>query len=97
MADSEPKAWPFDDPHVVDLGHGIAIRWDPDGRGFAWHHPRCRAWAMLRFVPDPASTGHRLEAGGPDDVAHLTIGGSLLCPMSCGTHGVVCDGRWEPA
>jgi hypothetical protein len=88
--------WPFDDPDTVDLGHGIALRWDADGRGFMWHHPACRAWATLRLAPDPKSTGHRLEAGGMDDVQHLTIGGSLLCPMGCGTHGVITNGRWVP-
>ena len=78
-----------------DLGGGVVIRWDSDDRGFAWRHPACRAWATLRFVPDPASTGHQLVSGGPDDTAHLTVGGSLLCPMGCGTHGVIEDGRWR--
>lgn len=77
-----------------DLG-GIVIRWDEDGQGFAWRHPACRAWATLRFWPDPASTGHRLTRGGPKDVDKLTVVGSLLCPMGCGTHGAIEDGRWR--
>jgi hypothetical protein len=91
------REWPFDDPATVDLGHGIALRWDADGLGFIWHHPACRPWAQLRLKPDPASTGHRLVAGGPDDALGLTIEGSLLCPMGCGAHGVIRNGRWEPA
>ncbi|HSX23366.1 MAG TPA: hypothetical protein VLE97_11385 [Gaiellaceae bacterium] len=79
-----------------ELGDGVAVRWDSDGRGLAWKHPACRAWATLRFAPDPASTGHTLLRGGPADTARLTIGGSLLCPMGCGTHGVVENGRWRP-
>lgn len=78
-----------------DLGGGVVIRWDADGCGFAWRHPACRAWATLRFVPDPASTGHKLLRGGPADVDGLTVGGSLLCPMGCGTHGVIENGRWR--
>jgi hypothetical protein len=83
------------DPGEHDLGGGVVIRWDADGRGFAWRHPACRAWATLRFQPDPASTGHQLVRGGPDDTARLTVGGSLLCPMGCGMHGVIEDGRWR--
>lgn len=78
-----------------DLGGGIVIRWDSDGRGFVWRHPACRAWSTLRFVPDPASTGHQLVRGGRDAVEQLTIAGSLLCPGGCGTHGVIEDGRWR--
>ena len=83
------------DPGDHDLGSGVIIRWDSDGRGLAWRHPACRAWATLRFVPDPKSTGHRLVCGGPDDMPRFTVGGSLLCPMGCGTHGVIEDGRWR--
>ena len=83
------------DPGDHDLGSGVVIHWDADGRGFAWRHPACRAWATLRFQPDPASTGHQLVRGGPDDTTRLTIVGSLLCPMGCGTHGVIEDGRWR--
>lgn len=84
-------------PGTFDLGSEIFIRWDPDGRGFMWHHTACRAWATLRFMPDPASTGHRLVAGGQHDTAHLSIAGSLLCPMGCGTHGCITAGRWVKA
>jgi hypothetical protein len=89
--------WPFNIPGVLDLGHGIALLWDPDGKGFVWHHPTCRPWSPLRFAPDPLSTGHRLISGGPDDPQNLTIAGSLLCPMGCGAHGTITNGRWEPA
>jgi len=88
-------SWPVGEPDVVDLGGGVCIRWDADGRGFAWHHATCRAWATLRFRPDPLSTGHELVNGGSDDVADLTIRGSLLCPMGCGKHGVIEAGRWR--
>lgn len=80
-----------------NLGHGVVIRWDPDGRGFIWRHPGCRAWSTLRFQPDPASTGHRLVRGGSADMAHLTIVGSLLCPGCKIAHGEVVDGCWRPA
>lgn len=89
--------WPFDDPDTLDLGHGIALRWDPDEMGFIWHHPACRPWASLRLKPDPASTGHQIVSGGPDNSQELTIEGSLLCPMGCGTHGIIRCGRWEPS
>lgn len=89
-------SYPRDVPNAVDLGHDVFILWDDDGQGFAWHHPKCRAWSTLRLMPDPASTGHKLVRGGkgrPD----TTIQGSLLCPMGCGTHGCIVDGRWVPA
>jgi hypothetical protein len=75
----------------LDLGHGVIVRLDDDRGGLIWKHPACRAWATLRFQPDPQSTGHRLIALEP-----LTIVGSLLCPMGCGTHGTVEEGRWKP-
>lgn len=78
-----------------DLGEGIVICWDDDGRGFIWRHPECRAWSLLRFKPDLASTGHVLVRGGIDDTASLTIAGSLLCPGGCGKHGVIENGRWR--
>lgn len=84
-------------PLEHDLGHGVMIRWDADGRGLTWHHPGCRPWMTLRFQPDPASTGHKLIAGGPEDTGALTIEGSLLCPAGCGRHGVIAGGRWLPA
>jgi hypothetical protein len=80
-----------------DLGSGVVLVWDSDGRGFLWRHPACRPWASLRFVPDPKSTGHRLDAGGPEDMAALTVGGSLVCPMGCGLHGFIRAGHWSPA
>ena len=89
------SAWPAGEPGVIDLGSDVYLRWDADGRGFAWHHTACRAWAVLRFRPDPQSTGHELLSGGPDDWMHLTIRGSLLCPMGCGKHGVIEVGRWR--
>lgn len=89
--------YPGDEPGTDDLGSGVYLRWDGDGVGFIWHHPACRPWSALRFQPDPRSTGHVLASGGPDDMAHLTITGSLLCPMGCGCHGFIRDGRWVPA
>jgi len=85
----------LDDLCEHDLGGGVVIRWDSDGRGIAWTHPACRAWATLRFTPDPSSTGHALVRGSPTETDRLTIGGSLLCPMGCGMHGVIEDGRWR--
>ena len=82
-------------PGSVDLGDGIYVMWDEDGRGLAWNHPKSRAWATLRFRPDPRSTGHELVSGGPNDLSNVTIAGSLLCPMGCGTHGVIERGRWR--
>jgi hypothetical protein len=86
---------------AIDLGHGIAIVWDSDGHGILWHHPnrpghRC-AWAFARFLPDPLSRGHRIVSGGPNDIAHFTVEGSLLCPECGGHHGWIRDGRWIPA
>jgi hypothetical protein len=91
------KAFPSEEPGVVNLGGDVFILWDMDGQGFIWHHPTCRSWATLRFMPDPDSTGHRLVSGGQEDPEHLTIEGSLLCPMKCGCHGFIRDGRWIPA
>jgi hypothetical protein len=79
-----------------DIGHGVIIRWDDDGRGLWWKHPGHRAWSTLRFKPDPASTGHVLVAGDPQHTDVLTIQGSLLCPVGCGAHGVITNGRWIP-
>lgn len=81
----------------IDIGHGVLIWWDLDGKGFKWRHPKCRPWAVLRFMPDPDSTGHVLKSGGPTDMGRLTIHGSLLCPMGCGTHGFIENGLWRPA
>jgi len=82
---------------TVDIGSDVQIQWYGDGCGFLWKHPACRAWASLRFMPDKRSTGHRLIAGGSADAQHLTVEGSLLCPMGCGAHGFIREGRWESA
>lgn len=89
--------YPFGEPDVLDLGHEVYILWDGDGQGFLWHHAACRPWSFVRFYPDPKSSGHRLSRGGKDDMAHFTVDGSLLCPMSCGEHGFIRDGKWVPA
>jgi hypothetical protein len=81
-------------PNAIDLGSGVFICWDDDGRGFVWYHPTCRAGSTLRFKPDPKSTGHELVNGGRGDEARLMIRGSLLCPGGCGFHGVIENGRW---
>lgn len=86
-----------DEEQDLAIGGGVTLRWDGDGRGFLWRHPACRPYASVRFMPDPRSTGHQLAAGGPNDMAHLSIHGSLLCPMGCGTHGFIRDGQWVPA
>lgn len=84
----------------LDIGDDVTIRWIDDGAGIVWKHPplpQCHAWAWLYFKPDQRSTGHVLKAGGADDLEHLTIGGSLLCPGGCGTHGEIKNGRWIPS
>jgi hypothetical protein len=83
---------------IVSIGHGVDLWWDDDGRVFSWRHPACRAWARLRFRPDPESTGHELIDGSPDNTDALTIRGSLLCPKDgCGFHGHITRGKWVPA
>lgn len=94
---AEGRARRYGIAHAIDIGHDVLIAWDSDGTGFLWHHEGCEAWASLCLMPSPRSTGHRLLAGGPDDMAHLTIEGSLLCPMGCGAHGFVREGAWCPA
>jgi hypothetical protein len=80
----------------VDIGHGVTIAPIDDGTGIVWKHPGCRAWFHLRFKPDPRSTGHQLVVGSVDNLAALTIAGSLLCPKGCGAHGHITNGRWVP-
>lgn len=87
------KAW--GPTAFVDLGGGFVLWWDVDGRGFAWKHPGCRSWFELRLWPDPASTGHRLVAGGYESDERVTVAGSLLCPKGCGAHGHIVDGAWQ--
>lgn len=82
---------------ILDIGNGVTIRWFDDRNGLLWRHPGCRAWSYLYFQPHPNSTGHALIAGGPNDLEHLTIQGSLLCPGGCGAHGLITNGRWVPA
>lgn len=80
-------------PQEIDIGGGVTIRLDEDGGGLLWHHPVCKgskAWATLRYRPDPKSTGHVLVDAWPN----LTIEGSLLCPAGCGKHGFIRGGRW---
>jgi hypothetical protein len=82
------------DDYDLDLGSGVYVRWDDDGK-LLWTHTEltgCKGWAWLTFEPDPRSTGHRLISRDP-----LTIEGSLLCPIGCGAHGWIHDGRWVPA
>lgn len=74
----------------ADIGHGITIRWTDD-RNLLWKHPECRSWSSLSF-DIPPGTGHVLVQRDP-----LTIRGSLLCPMGCGKHGFITDGKWVPA
>lgn len=78
---------------TYDIGGGVVIWLDDDGRGLLWRHPGCRAWMTLRFQPDPKSTGHELLSLWPN----LTIKGSLLCPAGCGKHGYIENGAWREA
>lgn len=80
----------------IDIGHGVSLMWDDDGRGFHWRHPGCRAWMPLRLKPDEKSAGHSLLSGGRGDMAALTIHGSLRCPACGGSHGFIRGGRWVP-
>lgn len=91
---SDAKPYPMNEPGTVDLGHGVYLRWYDGGRGFIWRHPMCRAWCSLKF--DEMGTGHVLVSGGPDD-SNITVQGSLLCPIGCGTHGFITNGRWVSA
>lgn len=93
----EHRRWLADALECVtdhDIGHGVRIWWDEDGRGFHWRHPLCRAWFPLRFHPE--GSGHQLAAGSRTDMAALTIRGSLLCPNGCKTHGHIEQGKWKP-
>lgn len=85
---------PIDEQY--DIGHGVKIKWDPDGKGLYWQHAECRTWTALRFVPDPRSTGHQLMRGDFTNTAGLTIVGKLTCPRNCGKQGFVKEGRWVP-
>lgn len=71
----------------IDLGFGVFGLWRPDGM-FLWKHPACRSWAEVRF----GGPHHTLDSRDP-----LTMSPSLLCPMGCGTHGYIKQGRWVPA
>lgn len=77
-----------------EIGSGVVLQWDEDGKGILWKHPGCRAWMTLRFKPVVESTGHVLIAGSPTETEKLTIGGSLLCPAGCGFHGHITNGKW---
>lgn len=79
-----------------DIGHGVKVMWDQDGRGIYWQHPECGGWLPMRFAPDPRSAGHLLMKGGPTTMNELTIAGQLKC-STCGKKGMVKIGRWIPA
>ena len=83
----------FTDPSIDerDIGHGIVIaKFTFCGElEFLWKHHGCRCGYPVFLQPDPRSTGHRALAGSADDLEHLTVEGSLLCPVGCGAHGLV--------
>lgn len=84
----------------VDIGHGIVVApmRDEVGTGLYWRHPGCRPCFYLWFRPDPRSTGHALVTGcSIDDLATISIIGSLACPKGCPVHGTITNGRWDPA
>lgn len=80
--------YPADVEGADPIGHGIYVLWMREQFEMLWHHPKCRAWARVLF----GEGHHYCESMTP-----LTIRGSLLCPMGCGTHGFITNGRWVPA
>lgn len=78
-----------------DLGNGHRWMFDDRGDGM-WHNGVCRPWHRVDLT---SGTRHRISAGGPDDLDHLTIEGSIMCvcPERSGHHGWVRDGRWVDA
>ena len=71
---------------MTDIGHGVSVMWVNDL--LLWKHPGCRSWAEISLVPPY----HTLEKRDP-----LTLSPSLLCPMDCGFHGYIKEGKWIPA
>lgn len=99
--------------HEHDLGNGSSFVWmaAPDGTayGLIEHHPPSPEHAakgslycggyIAWTAPDGdtvTTAKHQLVAGGPGDEQHLTISPSLLC-RTCGNHGWIRDGAWQPA
>lgn len=106
MADLGFDPCPADAPNVIDLGHGVRVRfsWLRGVRaGLTESHDKLgnvgrRCSGMLLFdLPEVRESGYadrplwRVRSFEP-----LTIEPSVLC-RTCGHHGFIRDGRWEPA
>lgn len=83
---------PRDTEGAYDLGSGHFLR--PMNGDLIWSHPKCRSW---HHVDVSSGEKHRVAAGSVNDLEHLTIVGSLLCPVGTGSHGFIENGRWRDA
>ena len=90
-----------------DIGSGHKLRWqdarvpttDKGALDLGWLHPCTDIVEALpgdhwMHVDVTSGKYHSITAGGPGDEEHLTLQGSLLCPM-CKTHGFVENGKWR--
>ncbi len=84
-------------PSRDELPQSVA-NYVPTVRDILWRH-RCSAskriegWATC-WIDVSTGTRHRLTN---DDPEHLSIEPSILCPIGCGDHGFVRDGKWVAA
>lgn len=78
---------------AIEIGDDHYLRFLEDGN-LIWKHPACRSWCEVDVI---TGTHHHLLEGGPSDPDHITIQGSLMCPIGCGTHGFVRGGKWIDA
>lgn len=77
----------------IDLGGGHFWRWLQDGDAI-WRHPGCQSWFLVDLT---TGTHHSITKGSHGDLEGFTIHASLLCPIGCGDHGFVREGKWVAA
>ena len=64
---------------------------DGDGKDILWMHT-CNGKRTLCWIDITSGTKHQLISEEP-----LHIQPSILCPVGCGDHGYVREGKWVSA
>jgi hypothetical protein len=91
----------------IDLGHDVAMRWEPMRARVLLRHPagallewlragdECHAMICLDSAEGLEVSGGHEKTWHLESFEPLTVSPSILC--GCGWHGFIREGRWVPA
>ncbi len=80
-------------PSRDELPEGVANH-VPTVRDILWLHTCRDDRRTLCWIDVTSGQRHRLTNEDPE---HLTVEPSVLCPVGCGDHGFIRDGKWVAA